>query len=228
MPQDARMGELLYDADQVFHIQTAKGTATHIILGPEEKIVSSAAGIPSDCSRQGSEWCFVAQVGANELFVQPRTAAPTRNNLQLTTNLRRYSFEFVQLPGQADKAGWFRVTFRYTQEGGRAAAAPLASAQRCNWNYSMSNKLGASALAPLAVFDNGRDTFLMLAQGSAVPGIDGLTGSETLQSVPGKANGRIMMLPGVRQSFAIRSASSRLVVWNEGGTQPANASCPIW
>lgn len=119
LPADQRIGEIVYENDQVFQIHTGQGIATHIILDPAEKIISSAAGAPADCHQQGSNWCVVARVGANEVFIQPRNAAAARNNLQLTTNLRRYSFEFLNTP-HATSSPWFRVTFRYPPDSAAA------------------------------------------------------------------------------------------------------------
>lgn len=127
LPADTRMGELIYDADQIFRIHSALGIATHIILAPGEKIVSSAAGQPADCRLQESAWCIVALVGTDELYIQPRLAGPARNNLQLTTNLRRYSFEFIHAPRAGEAAPfWFRVTFRYPGQRLAATATPTS------------------------------------------------------------------------------------------------------
>lgn len=127
LPADTRMGELIYDADQIFRIHSALGIATHIILAPGEKIVSSAAGQPADCRLKESDWCIVALVGTDELYIQPRLAGPARNNLQLTTNLRRYSFEFIHAPRAGEAAPfWFRVTFRYPGQRLAATATPIS------------------------------------------------------------------------------------------------------
>ena len=127
---DSRMGELAYDPEQVFSIETKRGIATHIILDPKERIISSAAGSVADCQRQETDWCIVAQVGANELYVQPRTVNARRNNLQLTTSLRRYTFEFVQsTDSDSKRTPWFRVTFRHVPTN-PPASAPHQAAPR--------------------------------------------------------------------------------------------------
>lgn len=225
LPSDSRIGEINYEQDQVFQIRTAQGIATHIILDPREKIISSAAGTPADCNRQGSDWCIVALVGANELFVQPRHAGPTSNNLQLTTNLRRYSFEFLGSSAQRTSP-WYRVTFRYTPD--RNAHLLQSTPQSCNWNYAMSETGDGSYLAPLAVFDDGRNTYLVLPPDAAETDIESATGSEPVRLVSSSAASRLMLLPGIRTSFTMRSSLSRVVVWNEGASTAATSACPIW
>lgn len=121
---DARLGKLAYDGDQIFLIQTGQGVATHIILAPDERIIASAAGMPADCHRPSGDWCIVANAGASEIFVQPRNAIPSKNNLQLTTNLRRYSFDFVQSAATTAETPWYRVTFIYGQMQAAAWVPP--------------------------------------------------------------------------------------------------------
>jgi type IV secretory pathway VirB9-like protein len=222
---------LIYDRDQIFLIQVAKGTATHIILGPDEKIVLSASGNAADCGREGTDWCVVANTGANEVFVQPRTTAPAHNNLELTTNLRRYSFDFVQAARTAAAPPpWYRVSFRYTGSRSESPVTSDAGAGkgRCNWNYSMSRSHGATGLAPLAVFDDGHDTYLMLPPGSGMPEVEGEAGAEQLRPAPGMASGQMLMLAGVRSRFTIRSSVASVAVWNDGFSVSAPGACPAW
>lgn len=107
--------------------------------------------MPADCNRQGSDWCIVALVGSNELFIQPRNPATASNNLQLTTNLRRYSFEFLNARG-VQTTPWFRVTFRYLPE--RAPEARSAGTQQCSGACTMETPGSGSQPAPGAAFGN--------------------------------------------------------------------------
>lgn len=231
LPGDARLGELIYDRDQVFQIQVAKGTATIIVLGPDERIVASAAGSPADCNRPDAEWCIVANTGTQELYVQPRTLLPTRNNLQLSTTLRRYSFEFFQTKSAHANPPWYRVSFRYEAPGAVRPAspdAPPAKGQACNWNYTMSASPAATRMAPLAVFDDGRDTYLMLPPGTPLPEVESDAGKEALRGAPGMAASQLLMLSGVRTSFTLRAGVAAVTVWNDSAAAAAAGTCPVW
>lgn len=230
-PTDSRLGELNYDRNQVFQIRVAKGIATHIILGPDEKIVRSAPGMPADCRQESSDWCIVANTGANEIFVQPRTASATTNNLELTTDLRRYSFDFVQATQRAGDA-WYRVTFRYEGisdgDAGRVAKGAFGG-KACNWNYSMSRGHGTAGFAPLAVFDDGNETFLLMPPDRPIPKLrDGADGAG-LRRLPGMTDDRLLVLAGIHDKFLIESGASSFTIWNEGSTTHApRVACPGW
>lgn len=164
--KDSRLGKLVYDNDQIFLIQTSNRVATHIILAPEERIIASAAGIPADCHRPGGDWCIVARTGASEIFVQPRAAVPSQNNLQLTTNLRRYSFDFVQSAATSADVPWYRVTFLYeqTQAAERALPDAAASAPR-----PLATRAPDSANAPDAPQSNAVSISVATALASYAP-----------------------------------------------------------
>lgn len=226
LPADPRIGELAYDASQVFLITVGQGVATHIVLAPDEKILVSAAGAPADCRQEGTAWCIAATVGANEFFVQPRQAAALRNNLQLATNLRRYSFDFVQ---EANRPPFYRVTFRYPEAVPAAAAARPPAPAQCNWSYSMQAAAGSQAIAPLAVFDDGRQTYVLLPPDAAAPEILGLSSPAVLPAAVIQPGSRLLAMPGVGSGFRLRDGWRTVTVWNEGVSNPAGAGpCPAW
>lgn len=92
----------------------------------------------------------------------------------------------------------------------------------------MSEAGDGSYLAPLAVFDDGRNTYLVLPPDAAETDIESAAGSEPVRLVSSSAASRLMLLPGIRTSFTMRSSLSRVVVWNEGASTAATSACPIW
>jgi type IV secretory pathway VirB9-like protein len=110
---DTRLSEMVYDGNRVFQIKVKKNTATRIVLADDEHIISSATGFPSDCRREDSDWCVVANVGEHTLFVKPRARAEGANNLELTTDKRIYSLELVPVRDASGEMPMYRVTFRY-------------------------------------------------------------------------------------------------------------------
>lgn len=196
---DARVRYVTYDRDEVTTIFVQRGTATRIILEPDEKIVGAgvATGFAAECDKVEYEWCIRADDGANQLLIKPKDGA-THNNLELKTNKRDYSFAFRVIPDGARNPGnssarrpitapMYRVMFRYPettplsgkgayeQPTGQAASLHqrLAKARPIprNWKYSMHAWPGASNIVPTLAFDDGRFTYLRFAANREIPTI---------------------------------------------------------
>jgi len=119
-PNDARIRVIPYKANDVTVIRVQRGTVTRIMLERDEKIEIPVVGLSSDCKSEIDEWCISAIVGSNQIFVRPRDNA-SRNNMELHTNKRDYSFAFqvvdenkVSRGKRADSdVAFFRVVFDY-------------------------------------------------------------------------------------------------------------------
>ncbi len=138
---DPRIGTVRYNKGDVTTINVQRGTATRILLAPEEKIAKdgAATGFASDCEKPELEWCVHASPGTNQVMVKPKDGA-THNNLELRTDLREYSFDFRVLPDRGSQTSskqgdarvrlpMHRVVFSYpTGAAPGDAAAMLARA----------------------------------------------------------------------------------------------------
>lgn len=119
-PNDPRIRVIPYKANDVTVIRVQRGTVTRIMLERDEKIEIPVVGLSSDCKSENDEWCISAIVGSNQIFVRPRDNA-SRNNMELHTNKRDYSFAFqvvddskVSRGKRADSdVAFFRVVFDY-------------------------------------------------------------------------------------------------------------------
>lgn len=181
-PDDSRVRLITYRRNDVTLIKVQRGTVTRIVLAPEEKIETPVAGFSSRCSNDSDEWCINADKGANQIFVKPKDRA-TRNNLELHTNLRDYSFEFEVLPDREEEKGkksafekspFFRVMFEYpsSPDAVRASvvAGLLASIEPPAPNGS--NPAPVGSIAPAAqlrlqvpALKNAKYTMQVLAKG---------------------------------------------------------------
>ena len=124
-PNDARIRLVNYKPQEVTLIKVRRGTVTRITLGVDEHIEVPVTGLSARCDDAADEWCISAVKGSNQIFVRPRDGA-TRNNMELQTSKRDYSFDFEVLPDAsgADKviakkngdinAPYFRVVFSYS------------------------------------------------------------------------------------------------------------------
>lgn len=118
-PNDARIRLVKYRANEVTRIDVQRGVVTRIILEPGEKIEVPVVGLSADCSKETDEWCISALSGSNQIFVRPRDNA-VKNNMELHTNLRDYSFVF-QIASPVVSRGkqvtqpipFYRVVFDY-------------------------------------------------------------------------------------------------------------------
>jgi hypothetical protein len=93
----------------------------------------------------------------------------------------------------------------------------------------MSRQSWAAGFAPLAVFDDGNETFLLMPPDSAIPELrDGSDGAH-LRRLPGMTDDRLLVLTGIHDKFVIGSGASELTIWNEGSTTHApRGACPGW
>lgn len=92
-PNDARIRVVPYRSHDVTVVRVQRGTVTRIVLESDERIEVPVVGLSSDCKAEADEWCISAIVGSNQIFVRPRDGA-TRNNMELHTSKRDYSFSF--------------------------------------------------------------------------------------------------------------------------------------
>lgn len=92
-PNDARIRVVNFKPNDVTVVRVQRGVATRIMLERDERIEIPVVGLSSDCARETDEWCISAILGSNQIFVRPRDNS-IRNNMELHTNKRDYSFVF--------------------------------------------------------------------------------------------------------------------------------------
>jgi type IV secretion system protein VirB9 len=197
---DPRIGTVKYNQSDVTVIKVQRGTVTRIVLGADEKILAerTATGFPADCSKAELEWCIHARPGANELLVKPSEGA-THNNLEMSTNLRDYSFAFDVLPDPDSNRvartsslralPMFRVVFDYprTEQTANvtakrintagsatvpyAGAGQYGQAKRLNWEYTLQQGPQSDNILPSLVFDDGTFTYFRFPFSRELPTI---------------------------------------------------------
>ena len=130
-PNDARIRVVAYKPNEVTVVRVQRGAVTRIMLERDEKIEIPVVGLSSDCTREVDEWCISAIVGSNQIFVRPRDDA-RRNNMELHTNKRDYSFVFEVIGDsgshgkRAPEQPFFRVVFDYPKPKPLGTAMPDA------------------------------------------------------------------------------------------------------
>jgi type IV secretion system protein VirB9 len=137
-PDDTRIRVVNYRAQDVTLIKVKRGVVTRITLAPDEKIEVTVAGLSSRCDNDADEWCISSIKGSNQIFVRPRDNA-RRNNVELHTDKRDYSFEFEVLSDASVYAkkgraveytspAYYRVVFNYPKPVAATPSPTVVSA----------------------------------------------------------------------------------------------------
>ncbi len=153
-PNDPRIRVIPYKANDVTVIRVQRGTVTRIMLERDEKIEIPVVGLSSDCKSENDEWCISAIVGSNQIFVRPRDNA-SRNNMELHTNKRDYSFAFqvvddnkVSRGKRADSdVAFFRVVFDYPRP--KPLSENMSGADRAAAVDALLQRVDMSAARPI-------------------------------------------------------------------------------
>lgn len=153
-PNDPRIRVIPYKANDVTVIRVQRGTVTRIMLERDEKIEIPVVGLSSDCKSENDEWCISAIVGSNQIFVRPRDNA-SRNNMELHTNKRDYSFAFqvvddskVSRGKRADSdVAFFRVVFDYPRP--KPLTENMSGADRAAAVDALLQRVDMSAARPI-------------------------------------------------------------------------------
>ncbi|MBW8881472.1 MAG: TrbG/VirB9 family P-type conjugative transfer protein [Asticcacaulis sp.] len=234
-PMDPRIRSVDYVSDAVITVPVSTGVVTRIVLEPGEKIIAAATGVPSKCDNDQHVWCVVADSDANEVWIKPKAGA-RRNNLELKTDRRNYSFDI-----EVGQLTTYRVELRYPKAApaGEVPAGPseqevvatrLANAkpQPKNLNYTLeSNRKGAD-ITPKAVFDDGVFTYFQFPGNTELPTIFviGSDGQEARTNY--NMSGDYMVVQRLGRKFVLRLGKSVVSVWNEAfdaqGVAPAHGT----
>lgn len=232
--KDARLREVMYAPDQVYRINMILGVGTRILLGKDEKIKSAAPGFGADCKDEAMAWCIVADVGSNEIYVKPKSRATEPNNLEVTTDKRVYSFDFVlNKDFKRDVDGMFRVTFLYPEEAKKVdkeaeAAAVVqerleAKNKPRNWNYAKEVLPGADGIEPVMAYDDGRFTYFKFKGNKEMPEVftveEGGAEAQAATHVEGDAKDTLVV-HRIAKRFVLRLGKQVVGIWNDGYGDP--------
>lgn len=236
--KDKRLREVMYSPDQVYQINIVLGVGTRIILAKDEKITSAAPGFGADCKEEGMDWCIVADVGANEIYVKAKSRAMGANNLEVTTDKRVYSFDFVLGKDfKRDLDGMFRVTFKYPEELKKVDKEAVAAAvvqerleaknKPRNWNYAKEVVAGSDGIEPVIAYDDGRFTYFKFKGNKEMPAVftveEGGSEAQTATHVEGDANDTLVV-HRLAKRFVLRLGKQVVGIWNDGFGAPGVAT----
>lgn len=223
---DKRLRVVNYDDSQVVTVNIIKGVGTRIMLARDEKIKAAAPGYAADCSKPEHLWCIVANTGDSEIYVKAKSDAREPNNLEVTTDKRAYSFDFILNPGfDRERDGMFRITFKYpadeAQAKAEAEAKKVAEAKLetmnkpRNWNYTMQVMPGSDVVAPSRVFDDGRFTKLTFPANRSMPEVFVVEADGSESIPPSHVEKDTIVLHRVYKRLVLRLSKYVVGIWNE-------------
>ena len=240
---DPRLREVVYDARVVVTVPVKRGVVTHIVLDDDEAITDVGSGLGGDCSKPDAAWCVAAQPGGRNIFVKPKTAAGTPNNLAVVTDRRTHSFRFVVLADTDPKAPLYRLAVKAPVARAVTAVRPLlgdvaptftlpteppppspreliaerlkATAQVTNSSYSVAEGKGSEDIVPTLVFDDGRFTYFRFPGNREIPAVFHVLGDGNETLVNSRIEGDLLVIDRVSRRLMLRAGSAVVGVWNE-------------
>lgn len=227
-----------YDPDQAYRVATMPGRAVMIQFEPGEHIINGGEGIGD-----GKAW-HVA-INDSGAMLKPGAPQP-ETNLLLVTNRRTYPLSLVDVSAAQPATWILRFDYPDTraraasaqlrrqqavsaalgsQQGngpaippsivsvGAAKSTPLASVPEANIQYMMR---GDRALAPTALWDDGRFTYFKYATTRDLPTIKTKLPDGSEATANSHIEGDTVVVHEVSNSFVIRYGQSVLGIRNDG------------
>ena len=218
--RDARVRKVRYVPDEVVRIIAQRGFATHVELDPTEHILVVAPG-----DRDG--WYVVANRGDHDVYLKPKLAAHD-TNLIVRTDRRSYSFDLLVLPLKArfgNAHEMYRVSFVYpdTAASDASIAARLACLQKRlsqpsvvrNAAYSMQVMPHAEDIAPSAVWDDGRFTYIRIPNNRRIPAIFRIEDDDTERVVDKHIDRDVVVVHELARRLVLRLGDEAVGLWND-------------
>ena len=214
--KDARIRFANYDPHDVVTIYTRVGLLTQIVFDQDERIVDMTGG-------DVEAWGAATRKGRDGVFLKPAAVAADAN-LHVVTNKRSYSFDLKLAKKANGEVAFMTVYFRYpvAEQAAEAAAKEStrvrdlldAAAPLGNRRYSVQ---GASDLAPVEAWDDGRTTFLRFRARSSIPGIYEANEDGTVKRLENiNVEDDIVQVQGVRRKLILQTGKDVACVFNEG------------
>ncbi len=227
MPGDNRLVQYVFDANDTFTVMTRPQSATHIQLAPDESLQHVVLG-------DTVQW-IVAKLSSH-LFVKP-LKPDIFTSATILTDKRVYQLTFRAGPLNGP---WFqRVSWAYpgdemlqtidAEKQRTAAAAAKAEAKEAgasspspenlNWGYSIA---GEASFRPVAVFDDGKSTYLRFASSQAQhPAIFLRDADGTLTLVNYSTRGDLVVLHRIARELLLKIGPVEVRVLRDGETSSA-------
>lgn len=235
-----KIAKVLYDdeaADEPIIVYGKRGYTTHIQFAVGERIEHCGGG-KFDCLETGDSngWFITGNAGDRSVFIKPKSTA-FNTNLILITNLYSYTLDLRVLPDDAKSEGNWRVSFYHNDSNPsdpgwqeRELKDRLSNPLRYqrNRNYTMQKIEGSDEIIPSAAWDDGRMTYVRIANNRSKPSFFKVMPDKTEQSTIFHMEGDVVVLHEVARQWVMRYGSQVIAIYNEAfdseGIPPVNGT----
>lgn len=233
---DPRVRVVTYSPKNVVRLNTFFGVSTHIKFSESEQIKDVAVG-------DDLAWKVIPR--GNNLFIKP-TAKEGDTNITVITNRRTYHFVVVVLTEKNQKA-WanreliYSLSFRYPdEEDANSNARAKAEAEKAR-REDVKNRLtrapsrnghnmdywvaGHQEVSPSGAYDDGRFTYLIFNNNSAMPAVyeTDETGKESLVNTH-VTSGNTIVIHRLAEKITLRKGDFVASVWNKSYDRTGGAN----
>ena len=233
---DPRVRVVTYSPKNVVRLNTFFGVSTHIKFSESEQIKDVAVG-------DDLAWKVIPR--GNNLFIKP-TAKEGDTNITVITNRRTYHFVAVVLTEKNQKA-WanreliYSLSFRYPdEEDANSNARARAEAEKAR-REDVKNRLarapsrnghnmdywvaGHQEVSPSGAYDDGRFTYLIFNNNSAMPAVyeTDETGKESLVNTH-VTSGNTIVIHRLAEKITLRKGDFVASVWNKSYDRTGGAN----
>ncbi|MDN7465804.1 TrbG/VirB9 family P-type conjugative transfer protein [Burkholderia gladioli] len=234
---DAHIRCATYDRNETYRLPYEAGKAALLMLEPDESLQAIGMG-------DTEAWKVGTKGGG--VFLKPK-ASQAQTNFLVLTSKRRYVIDLV--PASKGEASTWSLSFDYPDERAAKAAAVAAKADTAREALARARMAGAAtdsttvvntdydirgdeALAPTAIWDDGRFTYFQYATNRDLPEFYRVMadGSEALVKASTMQND-VKVIQDTAQYFVLRLGRAVLGIRNngyspDGPLTPAGTSVP--
>lgn len=222
--RDARIQTVRYTSDDVIRIRAAEGVATTIELGQGEQVQDFA---------MGDRDAWHVAISGRLLLIKPKDVKADTN---LTVFTDRHSYLFVLrivARGTRDVAYWVRLVYPGESLGSMPDRAQLERQQVhrdlagaalegvLNRDYWI---VGSQELQPLAMHDNGRQTFMRFSAAHPLPAAFVVEPDGTESLVDFHVEGDTVVLHRVVERVLLRRGNQVAGITNRAPLRPTDSA----
>lgn len=214
---DSRIQYVNYNPDDVVVIRSKIGNAVLVQLAEDERISGDSKAVVA-----GNTGAWKLTVSGNNILFKPQTVSP-ETNLLITSNKRTYAFD-LRMAG--NRAPTYILRFRYPEAAAKqrlAAEQKRKEARVLNDLYPDKNHgfrnvdywaFGSKPLAPSAMWDDGRFTYLKFDDGREMPTVFKVSPDGTESTVNSHMDGDTLVVHGTSALYHLRLGKKVLGVEN--------------
>lgn len=209
---DNRMKQVMYDKNQVYHIQGVYGYQTSIEFAEDESIKAVSLG-------DTIAW-QVIPVG-NRVFLKP-VEPNADTNLTIVTNGRTYYFRLSSLETKNRADMTYLLRFAYPQPLPKLPSTAEKKVVKgfsitdLNMDYSSyGNDTAKDGIRLKRVFDDGQFTFFKFEDGSEIPAIYTVGADGTESMVNKRREGDYFVVERLAGRYTLRNGTLYLCVRND-------------